>query len=106
MTLSTGRSEYTSWDRGQPDNWRGNQNCAYNNFRKRAGRWDDGGCKTKFQAMCEASGIFNSKCFFKTVLLIIRSRSFKGFKIYILSKGVFLANICFSLESWVLYLKK
>lgn len=65
MTLSTGRSEYTSWDRGQPDNWRGNQNCAYNNFRKRAGRWDDGGCKAKFQAMCEASGIFNSKCFFQ-----------------------------------------
>ncbi|XP_052691234.1 galactose-specific lectin nattectin-like [Crassostrea angulata] len=56
VTLSTGRSEYTSWDRGQPDNWRGNQNCAYNNFRKRAGRWDDGGCKAKFQAMCEASG--------------------------------------------------
>lgn len=65
VTLSTGRSEYTSWDRGQPDNWRGNQNCAYNNFRKRAGRWDDGGCKAKFQAMCEASGIFNSKCFSK-----------------------------------------
>lgn len=38
VRLSTGKSEYTSWDSGQPNNWDGNENCATNNFSKRLGR--------------------------------------------------------------------
>ncbi|XP_048780912.1 hepatic lectin-like [Ostrea edulis] len=56
IMLSTGkRSTFTSWDSGQPDN-SGNQDCAYNNFRKRLGRWDDLSCTSKTQVMCEESG--------------------------------------------------
>lgn len=60
MTLSTGKSEFTSWDRGQPDNSAGNQNCAYNNYASRIGHWDDIQCTYSIQVMCEASGKFNS----------------------------------------------
>lgn len=57
VTFSTGKSEYTSWDRAQPDNGGGHQHCALNNFSNRAGRWDDEGCKKSFQVFCEAPGI-------------------------------------------------
>lgn len=60
MTLSTGKSEFTSWDRGQPDNGGGKQHCAYNNFGSRIGHWDDAHCTYSIQVMCEASGKFNS----------------------------------------------
>ncbi|XP_052691179.1 lectin BRA-3-like [Crassostrea angulata] len=56
VTFSTGKSEYTSWDRAQPDNGGGHQHCALNNFSNRAGRWDDEGCKKSFQVFCEAPG--------------------------------------------------
>lgn len=56
MTFSTGKSEYTSWDSGQPDNGGGKQDCAINNHSKRPGRWDDATCNGNFQVMCEASG--------------------------------------------------
>ncbi|XP_052691215.1 C-type lectin-like [Crassostrea angulata] len=56
VTLSTGKSEFTSWDRGQPDNAAGKQHCAYNNFSRRIGHWDDIRCTYSFQVMCEASG--------------------------------------------------
>lgn len=56
MTFLTGKSEYTSWDSGQPDNGGGKQNCANNNNSKRLGRWDDSTCTENFQVMCEASG--------------------------------------------------
>lgn len=56
MTFSTGKSEYTSWDSGQPDNGGGKQDCANNNNSKRIGRWDDSTCTENFQVMCEASG--------------------------------------------------
>ncbi|XP_052691169.1 C-type lectin domain family 10 member A-like [Crassostrea angulata] len=52
VTLSTGKSEYTRWQSGQPDNYRGNQNCAYN----MKGSWDDHSCKSTYQVLCEASG--------------------------------------------------
>lgn len=52
VTLSTGKSEYTRWQSGQPDNYRGNQNCAYNI----KGSWDDHSCKSTYQVLCEASG--------------------------------------------------
>lgn len=60
VTLSTGKSEFTSWDSRQPDNSGGKQNCAYNNFSSRIGRWDDAHCTYSIQVMCEASGKFNS----------------------------------------------
>lgn len=60
VTFSTGKSEYTSWDRAQPDNGGGHQHCALNNFSNHAGRWDDEGCKKSFQVFCEAPGIFTS----------------------------------------------
>lgn len=50
VTFSTGKSEYTSWDRAQPDNGGGHQHCALNNFSNRAGRWDDEGCKNHFKS--------------------------------------------------------
>lgn len=56
VTLSTGKSTYTSWDYGQPDNWRGDQDCANNNYSKRLGRWDDTKCINTYQVMCEDSG--------------------------------------------------
>ncbi|XP_052691257.1 perlucin-like protein isoform X2 [Crassostrea angulata] len=54
VTLSTGKSEYTRWHSGQPDNSGGKQHCAYNNYVK--GSWDDVSCKTAIQVVCEASG--------------------------------------------------
>uniref|UniRef100_K1PPI9 Perlucin n=1 Tax=Magallana gigas TaxID=29159 RepID=K1PPI9_MAGGI len=57
VTLSTGKSEFTSWDRGQPDNSGGKQHCAYNNFSSRIGRWDDAHCTYSIQVMCEASEV-------------------------------------------------
>lgn len=76
IMLSTGkRSTFTSWDSGQPDN-SGNQDCAYNNFRKRLGRWDDLSCTSKTQVMCEESGL----CIFSfdKVLLFIFSQMKKS----------------------------
>ncbi|XP_055998593.1 perlucin-like protein [Ostrea edulis] len=57
LTFSTGkRPTFTSWDRGQPDNWKKNQDCGYNNFSGRLGRWDDAHCTMKIQFICEESG--------------------------------------------------
>lgn len=39
---------------------------AYNNFAKRAGRWDDEQCTYSIQVMCEASGKFIFQCPFNT----------------------------------------
>ncbi|XP_065941625.1 lectin BRA-3 isoform X1 [Magallana gigas] len=57
VTFSTGKSEYTSWNSGQPDNSGGKQDCAINNHSKRPGRWDDETCNGNFQVMCEASDL-------------------------------------------------
>nr|XP_022322484.1 lectin BRA-3-like [Crassostrea virginica] len=56
VTFSTGKSDYTNWDRGEPNNRGGNQHCACNNLQGRLGRWDDIGCLVKLQVLCEASG--------------------------------------------------
>eukprot|EP00105_Crassostrea_gigas_P030478 XP_011452793.1 PREDICTED: lectin BRA-3-like [Crassostrea gigas] len=55
VTLSTGKSGYTNWH-SRPDNAGGNQHCAFNNFGRHLGRWDDVGCKYPLQVICEASG--------------------------------------------------
>ena len=58
MTLSTGKNEFSNWYKGQPDNGRGNQDCALNNNESQLGHWDDFNClSSKIQAMCEASGM-------------------------------------------------
>lgn len=54
VTLSTGKSEYTRWHRGQPDNYGGKESCAINNYVK--GFWNDDICKKAYQVLCEASG--------------------------------------------------
>lgn len=59
VTLSTGKNEYSNWDREQPDNAGGKQDYAINNYGKRLGRWNDGHLSMTFQAMCEASGMFS-----------------------------------------------
>lgn len=56
VSLTTGKNEYTSWYRGQPDDNAGKENCAINNYGKSLERWNDVPCNTKFQVMCEASG--------------------------------------------------
>ena len=56
VSFSTGENTFSRWHRGQPDNM-GNQDCAYNNFHKDRGYWDDAEClKYKFQPLCETSG--------------------------------------------------
>ncbi|XP_078336994.1 C-type lectin domain family 17, member A-like [Crassostrea virginica] len=56
LTLSTGLNEFSSWDKGQPDNG-GDQDCATNNLRGQLGMWDDDNClSSKWPVMCEASG--------------------------------------------------
>lgn len=59
MTLSTGKNEYSNWDRGQPDNSAGKQHFAINNYGKRLGLWNDGEIALTFQAMCETSGMYS-----------------------------------------------
>nr|XP_022337538.1 lectin BRA-3-like [Crassostrea virginica] len=55
VTLSTGRNDYSSWHKAQPDN-SGNQDCAKNNHLGQLGQWDDDGCYEKFPPLCETSG--------------------------------------------------
>ncbi|XP_078336990.1 perlucin-like protein [Crassostrea virginica] len=56
VSFSTGEHAFSRWHRGQPDN-AGNQDCAYNNFHKDRGYWDDAEClKYRFQPLCETSG--------------------------------------------------
>lgn len=73
MTFSTGKNEYTSWLKGQPDNHGGKENCAVGNYSKTL--WNDEQCDAKHQVMCEASG--NLKVSFpflklNRILLIIK----------------------------------
>lgn len=56
VTLSTGKSEYTSWISGQPINHKGKENCAVGMYQKKL--WNDEKCDLKYQVMCEASGNF------------------------------------------------
>jgi len=42
--------KYTNWGRGQPDNWRKNQNCMTINWR--GGLWDDLRCSYKTPYVC------------------------------------------------------
>ncbi|XP_052685548.1 C-type lectin domain family 4 member K-like [Crassostrea angulata] len=44
ITLSTGKTAYSSWDKGQPANWGKAQHCAFTNYQSRLGRWDDVQC--------------------------------------------------------------
>ncbi|XP_005950263.1 ladderlectin-like [Simochromis diagramma] len=43
--------KYTNWCTGQPDNFQGNQNCAYVNFSDKK-CWDDGGCESFIPSVC------------------------------------------------------
>lgn len=74
VTLSTGKSGYTNWH-SRPDNAGGNQHCAFNNFGRHLGRWDDVGCKYPLQVICEASGILFSiscqNCFTHVLKLLL-----------------------------------
>lgn len=74
VTLSTGKSGYTNWH-SRPDNAGGNQHCAFNNFGRHLGRWDDVGCKYPLQVICEASGILFSiscqNCFIHVLKLLL-----------------------------------
>lgn len=55
--FSTGRSPtFTNWSKGQPDNYKGNQDCAYSYFNRKTGAWDDGNCGHKIGLICEISG--------------------------------------------------
>ena len=42
------------WNRGQPDDYRGGQDCAYVNFVS-PGKWDDGGCVNEMSFVCQFS---------------------------------------------------
>eukprot|EP00105_Crassostrea_gigas_P030477 XP_011452792.2 PREDICTED: galactose-specific lectin nattectin-like [Crassostrea gigas] len=54
VAFSTGKSEYTSWISGQPDNYQGKEHCAAGLHQKTL--WNDVKCDLKYQVMCEASG--------------------------------------------------
>ncbi|XP_061174207.1 lectin BRA-3-like [Saccostrea echinata] len=57
MMFSTGKLvQFKSWSKGQPDDWKHDQDCAYNNFSKQLGLWDDGGCNWSIAFVCESSG--------------------------------------------------
>ncbi|KAK7909292.1 hypothetical protein WMY93_013976 [Mugilogobius chulae] len=45
------RTRYTRWCRGQPNNYRGNQNCAYLNYSSNC--WDDVYCTYRYPYICE-----------------------------------------------------
>lgn len=51
----SGKSDYNSWDKVQPDNSKGDLDRAYNNFRKRQGHRDYGTCSVKIQFTGEDS---------------------------------------------------
>ncbi|KAK7909294.1 hypothetical protein WMY93_013978 [Mugilogobius chulae] len=45
------RTRYTRWCRGQPNNYRGIQNCAYLNYSSNC--WDDVYCTYRYPYICE-----------------------------------------------------
>ena len=64
VSFSTGKSDYSNWFKGEPNNKRGKQHCALNNHGKR-GFWDDGTCSYQRQFTCEASGRSNNSIYIK-----------------------------------------
>ncbi|XP_016522018.1 ladderlectin-like isoform X1 [Poecilia formosa] len=42
---------YTNWCRGQPDNWKGNQNCVVMNYQDNK-CWDDHTCDVSLPSVC------------------------------------------------------
>lgn len=56
VAFSSGKSKYTSWISGQPDNSEGKEHCAVGLHQKIL--WNDVNCDSKYQVMCEASGNF------------------------------------------------
>uniref|UniRef100_A0A3B3V606 C-type lectin domain-containing protein n=1 Tax=Poecilia latipinna TaxID=48699 RepID=A0A3B3V606_9TELE len=42
---------FSRWDSGQPDNYRGNENCGVTNYGSNF-YWNDGGCSIKFAFVC------------------------------------------------------
>lgn len=47
---------YTNWARGQPNNWRGGQNCV--ELWSSTGQWNDNNCSTVLPFICS---VYNSK---------------------------------------------
>ena len=60
VSLSTGKGIYHSRT-FKPDNARGNQDCAFNNFGLRQGHWDDTYCTDKLNVICEAVRKYEQK---------------------------------------------
>lgn len=58
--FSTGKSPtFSFWSPGQPDNYRGSQNCGYSYYNKNTGVWDDGVCSARLWIICETSGKYS-----------------------------------------------
>ena len=55
VTISSGKSIYSNWEKNQPDNAYSGENCAHNNLYRR-GYWNDRDCLLKRSFVCEASG--------------------------------------------------
>lgn len=53
LTYNDGRMEagIWSWDKNEPNNWGGNQDCA---VQWGNGRWDDAGCSSQYHFACKA----------------------------------------------------
>ena len=45
--------DFTFWDRGQPDNWGGNEHCMHHGF---FGHWNDQSCSDSLTFLCRKTG--------------------------------------------------
>ncbi|XP_078334644.1 perlucin-like protein isoform X2 [Crassostrea virginica] len=54
VTFSSGKSFYSNWEKNQPNNYKGSENCAHNNLSRR-GYWNDRDCLVKRSFVCETS---------------------------------------------------
>ena len=69
------------WDGGQPDNYRGNENCAVTNCLQpgsgsisHPGKWNDAHCSNKQSFVCETSIGWSSLIILQMILMDLKRK--------------------------------